>query len=76
MLRAACQRAALFLQEARQSGPEVVHTTAAKLRRHLVDLYTTGLMTAEALVIMAWFITAAGGQGVEDLAHGPATLLC
>ena len=47
---------------------------ARRLRAHLVQQYTAGLMTAKCLVGLAWFITQAGGRGVEDLSHDPASL--
>ena len=40
---------------------------ARRLRVHLVQQYTAGLMTAKCLVGLVWFITQAGGRGVEDL---------
>ena len=71
MIRATRAKADALLAHGRRAGPLEVH---ARNRQHLIQLYTSGLMTARILVIMAWCITCAGGSGVADLAYNPATL--
>ena len=73
-IRASRQEADHLLDESRH-GAEVFGQDPPKmLRAHLVGLYTSGLMTAKALTTLCWFITMAGGAGVEDLAQSPATV--
>ena len=47
---------------------------AYSLRQHIVGLYNAGTLTANDMVKMAWFITQAGGIGLEDLAQNPDTV--
>ena len=63
-----------MLDESRHKAEVCGHDPPTMLRAHLVGLYTSGLMTAKALTTLCWFITMAGGAGVEDLAQSPATV--
>ena len=44
------------------------------LRQHLVGLFASGSLSAQALTKLAWFITRAGGSGVADLARDPDSI--
>ena len=44
------------------------------LRQHLVGLFASGSLSAQALTKLAWFITRGGGSGVADLARDPDSI--
>ena len=45
----------------------------AGLRRHLMDRYKHGKLTARSLCTIAWHATRAGAKGIEDLALDPSS---
>ena len=73
MIRATRAEAERLLADTRDPVHDGVDY-AAMLRRHLIGMFTSGTISSKALVVLCWYITMAGGQGVSDLGHNPASL--
>ena len=55
----------------RKLNGEAVETPGQGLREYLTSLYSSGVLSAPIVSSLAQHITAAGAQGVEDLASKP-----
>ena len=49
------------------------HKYGKILRKNLINSFVCGKMPANSICELAWYITKAGGKGVEDLAYDPNT---
>ena len=70
MIRATRAGADCLLADSRYTLHDGVDYVAM-LRWHLIDVFTTGLLSINAMATLRWYITMAGGKRVSDLGRNP-----